>query len=70
MLKIIYTCKMSRYGGILIMYISSVSMKLPESMKCSNSGRPLFFFFPFLDPSWLMNLSEQMRRRSVCGAAD
>lgn len=26
------------------MYISSVSIKLPESMKCSNSGRPLFFF--------------------------
>lgn len=50
MLKIIYTCKMSRYGGILIMYISSVSMRLPESMKCPNSGRPLFFF-----PFWLLH---------------
>lgn len=60
---------MSRYGGILIMYISSVSMKLPESMKCPNSGRPLFFL-SLLAPSWLMKLSEQMRRRSVCGAAD
>lgn len=70
MLKIIYTCKMSHYGEILIMYISAVSMKLPESMKCPNSGRPLIVFFSLLAPSWLINLSEEMRRRSVCGAAD
>lgn len=38
------------------MYISSVSMKLPESMKCSNSGRPLFFFFP-LSGSFMVNES-------------
>lgn len=38
------------------MYISAVSMKLPESMKCPNSGRPLIVFF-FPSGSFMVNKS-------------